>query len=291
MKEKFKYALDLFFSKEMGILPSGLAFSFFFAVIPIISMLFYFLTSFNFSMDAIQNFLNQTFPSGVANLLQPVFIEDLSVSSLVTLVFGLIVTVNGCLAITIACNTIYGIPNAPYYKRLLKGLLLASIMVLLLAFIVIVPLLGNSFIKLLGTFGNFISENEFLINIIYIMLQVPISLLVMYFLIKLIYLIAPDQKTNSRFATKGAIFTTVSWLILTIVFSYYINNIARYDLVYGNLANIVILLFWIYLLAYVFVIGIVINRDVREASIDKTNTIKLEEIRKKVKSQDKKVMS
>lgn len=287
MKEKFKYAANLFLSKEMGILPAGLAFSFFFAVIPIISLLFYLLTSFNFSASVLQNFLSQTFPSGVVNLLQPVFIEDFSTSSLITLIFGLFVTMNGCFSIIIACNTIYNIENAPYYKRLLKAFLLTIIMLLLLAFIVIVPLLGNSFIKLLGTFGNFISENEFLINIIYLMLQIPISLFVIFFLIKLLYMIAPDQKMKGRYVNKGAVFTTITWLTLTVLFSYYINNIARYDLIYGNLANIVMLMFWFYLLAYVFVIGIIINRDTREAEVEKTNSIKLGEIRDKVKNKEK----
>lgn len=287
MKEKFKYAANLFLSKEMGILPAGLAFSFFFAVIPIISLLFYLLTSFNFSASVLQNFLSQTFPSGIVNLLQPVFIEDLSTSSLITLIFGLFVTMNGCFSIIIACNTIYNIENAPYYKRLLKAFLLTIIMLLLLAFIVIVPLLGNSFIKLLGTFGNFISENEFLINIIYLMLQIPISLFVIFFLIKLLYMIAPDQKMKGRYVNKGAVFTTITWLTLTVLFSYYINNIARYDLIYGNLANIVMLMFWFYLLAYVFVIGIIINRDTREAEVEKTNSIKLGEIRDKVKNKEK----
>ena len=108
-------------------------------------------------------------------------------------------------------------------------------------------------------------------------------MIVIFFLIKLLYTIAPDQKIEHKYTNKGALFTTFMWLILTIVFSYYINNIARYDLVYGNLANIVILMFWFYLLAYVFIIGIIINRDVRDITIEKTNTIKLEELRDKVK--------
>jgi len=288
MRKRLKRIIDLSFSKEMGILPSGLAFSFFFAVIPVLSLLFYSLTSLDFSVDIIQNFLSQTFPKGVVNLLQPVFIEDLSIPSLITLISGLIVTINGCLAIIIASNTIYNIPNAPYYKRLLKACFVTVIILVLITFIVIVPLLGNSFIKLLGTFGNVLSDNEFLINAIYFVLQVPVSLLVMYYLIKLIYVIAPDQKINNKYVTKGALFTTVTWIILTFVFSYYINNIAKYNLVYGNLSNIVILMFWFYLLAYVFVIGIIINKDTMEKEVEKTNTIKLEEIRDKVKSKDKK---
>ena len=53
-------------------------------------------------------------------------------------------------------------------------------------------------------------------------------------------------------------------------------------MVYGNLANIVILLLWFYVLAYVFVIGLYLNKKSAEAGIEKTNTIKLDEIRKKV---------
>ena len=83
--------------------------------------------------------------------------------------------------------------------------------------------------------------------------------------------------------TKGAIFTTISWLLVTVLFSYYINNIARFDLIYGNLANLVILLFWFYILAFVFVIGLYLNKNSAVSGIEKTNTIKLEEIRKKVR--------
>ena len=47
--------------------------------------------------------------------------------------------------------------------------------------------------------------------------------------------------------------------------------------------NIVILLLWFYGLAYVFVLGLYLNKYNTESNIEKTNTIKLEEIRKKVK--------
>ena len=52
---------------------------------------------------------------------------------------------------------------------------------------------------------------------------------------------------------------------------------------YGNLANIVILLFWFYVLAYIFVLGMYMNKNKQESGIEKTNTMKLDEIRKKMK--------
>ena len=51
------------------------------------------------------------------------------------------------------------------------------------------------------------------------------------------------------------------------------------------MANIVILLLWFYILAYVFVIGLYLNRHKTDTEIEKTNTYKLEEIRKKVQKE------
>ena len=107
----------------------------------------------------------------------------------------------------------------------------------------------------------------------------------MFFIIKLVYVIAPDEKIRGKYVNRGALFTTISWLIVTVLFSYYINNIAQYNLVFGNLANIVILLLWFYLLAFIFVIGLYLNRKKTEAGIDKTNRIKLDEIRKKIEEE------
>lgn len=287
MKEKLNYIINLLYSKELGILPAGLAYSFVLALIPIISLIFYLVTTINVSADFIMNFINDTFPEGVASLIQPVFIENLSVSSLVTLILGLIVTVNGFSAMIIASNTIYEIDNAPIIKRLFKSLILSIILIILITFMVFVPLLGNSIIKLLSLLGTFISDNEYLVSVLYFILRVPVALLVVFVLVKLIYIIAPDQHIPSKSTTPGALFTTVSWVILTVGFSYYINNLARYDRVYGNLANVVIIMLWFYFLAYILVLGMIINKKVVNNSIDKTNAIKLEEIRKKVIDSEK----
>ena len=114
------------------------------------------------------------------------------------------------------------------------------------------------------------------------------SFFVILFLIKLLYTLSPDDRIPSKYTTKGAVFTTISWIIATYVYSFYINNIADYNLVYGNLANIVILLFWFYVLAYVFVLGLFMNKRNNEIGIEKTNSIKLDEIRKRVEQEKKK---
>ena len=195
---------------------------------------------------------------------------------------SLFVITNGCDTIIATSNTVFGIDSKIGIKRIVKSLILAIILVLLLAFVMIVPLFGKTIINVIGMFTSFISEHEVIINNLYSLLQMPVSLLVMYFTLKLIYIIAPDDKIKGKYVTKGALFTTVSWLIITMVFSYYINNLADYSLIYGNLANVVILLFWLYILAYIFVIGLFLNRKNTEVEKKRTNKIALDEIRKKV---------
>ena len=287
MKEKLKNIYSLLVTKELGILPGNLAYSFFLAIIPILSLLIYFLTSFNLPMSFLQTFLEETFPSSVAEFIQPVLTSDISVESFLTIWLSVVVMTNGCNAIIVASNTIYNFENANIIKRLVKSLVLSIILIILVAFMMIVPLFGRSIINLIGHFTSFIENNRVFIDNIYTILQIPVSMIVMFFIIKLVYYIAPDEKIPSKYLNRGALLTTIGWLLVTVLYSYYINNIARFDLVYGNLANIVILLFWFYVLAYIFVVGLCVNKNKAEAGIEKTNKIKLDEIRKKIKESKK----
>ena len=53
-------------------------------------------------------------------------------------------------------------------------------------------------------------------------------MLILFFIIKTIYMIAPDQKLSGKYVNRGAAFTTISWMIVTWGYSYYVNNMASY---------------------------------------------------------------
>ena len=153
MKEKIKKKFDMFFemisSNEFSILPGSLAYSFFLAIIPIISIIFYLLISFNLPMTILSDFLNDTLPVNVRNYLVPVFTNEIPINQFITLCLSIVVITNGCNLIIIASNTIFGFENASFGKRIVKSLFLAIILIVLLEFIMIVPLFGKSIIKLI----------------------------------------------------------------------------------------------------------------------------------------------
>ena len=282
MKKGTKRLYELIVSKEFQILPGNIAYSLCLSIIPIITIIIYILSSLNIKASTINTVLLEVVPKTILDFVKPLFSSKASANQILTIFLSLFVITNGCNTIIATSNSVFNIESKVGIRRIIKSLILAIILVLLLAFILIVPLFGKTIINVIGLFTKFISEHEVMINNIYTILQIPVSLIVMFFAILLIYIIAPDDKIKTKYVIKGAMFTTISWFFVTMIFSYYINNLANYNLVYGSLANVVILLFWLYILAYIFVIGLFLNRKKTEVEKKKTNKRALEEIRKKV---------
>ena len=104
-------------------------------------------------------------------------------------------------------------------------------------------------------------------------LKGPIAWLIIFCFIKIIYTMAPDRKIPSSFVNKGAIFTSIGWVIATYAYSYYISNFAHYNVFYGGLSNVIILMLWVYLLAYIFTIGMALNHNEEKEQLEKTGSI------------------
>jgi len=50
----------------------------------------------------------------------------------------------------------------------------------------------------------------------------------------------------------------------TQIYSFWIGNVAHYDIFYGSISNIIILLMWVYILAYIFTVGLIINAGIKK---------------------------
>ena len=94
---------------------------------------------------------------------------------------------------------------------------------------------------------------------IYQLLKYPITIFILYGNIRLLYTIAPDEKVASITTRKGAIFTTIGWVLATEIYSFYIGTFASYSIFYGSISNILVLLLWVYILSYIFVLGMGLN--------------------------------
>ena len=213
--------------------------------------------------------MESSIPKEINSILIP-FITgngiDLKVSFY--LIIGFVLASNGAYSIVVTCNQLYGFDSSNYFKRRIKALFLTILLVVLFIFILVVLGFGDSIINFIVNlkFLNIFSDS---INLLYSVLKWPTSFFLILFIIKLIYVIAPDEKIASKHTTKGALFTTLGLIVSSMIYSYYVTNFTRYDIFYGSLTNIVVMMMWVYIISYIFVIGILINTN--SYNIDKNS--------------------
>lgn len=259
IKKIFRNIMAIVKKPEMRILPGQLAFFFVLSIIPIFAIIIIIGSSLSLSSDAITSFFEGAFPSGIVNtLMEMLDYSHLDTNVIIFLISTFIIASNGTFSIINASNTIYKTEPTSWLRRRVKAVFLTFSMVFLLLFILLIPTFGSN---ILSFIGNIPVLNEVIDKIIFVfnLCSVPISIFVVYFTLKLMYVISPDKKIKSRTVTSGALFTTFGWIISSRIYSYYVTHFSKYDLVYGGLANIIILMLWFYILAYIFVIGMSLN--------------------------------
>lgn len=279
LKKRFKNFFNQFLKTisrpEMTILPGQLAFFFVLSVVPIVTLITYFASYLHVSIDFVSNFLTKAFSADLANLLKPMIRGNtLGIKFFISLIIGFYIASNGADSIILTSNAIDGYPNTSYLKRRLKALIMTIFIVTLFVFILLVPVFGNKIVEMV----KYVDLNPLFtmrIEQVIRFLKGPISWFVMFMFIKIIYTMAPDRRIPSSYTTYGAVFTTILWVIVTYIYSFYITHFARYDIFYGSLANLVILMLWVYFLAYIFVVGMCLNYHNEEIKMEKTGQIKI----------------
>ncbi len=258
VKEIRKTFTTILRKPEMQILPGQIAFYLLMSIIPIVALTAiaasYITKSFNY-LDII----NTVMPDALAKILIALSNNMQLQGVAFILLLYIFVGSNAPSSIIIASNMLYEHKQPSYIRLKTKAFIMTIMIAFLLLFVILIPLCGDLILKVvLQLFDvNLIGYYA----IIYQVIKIIVSWLIIYTIIKLLYTMAPDKRIKSKTTTKGTIFTTISWIIATYLFSFYITNIAKYDAIYGNFANILILLIWVWFLAYLFVIGMAINVD------------------------------
>ena len=86
-----------------------------------------------------------------------------------------------------------------------------------------------------------------------------------------LYRYAPDRdKPRWSWASPGSVVATVLWVLASVGFSVYVNAFGNYNKTYGALAGIIILMFWLYLSAFVVLVGAELNAEMELQTVEDT---------------------
>ena len=249
----------LLLKPEMRVLPGNLAFFTVITIIPLVALVATIAATLSISTDTISNILNQVLPGEVGNLINSIIAgSGINFNLIVFYLSAFILASNGSYSMINVSNEIYKVEPRNIISRRLKAIIMTFILVGLFFFLLLIPIFGDSVSKIVEetTNGHTIMT---IIHQLFMLLKYPIVLLILFINIKLTYVIAPDQEIPENTTNTGTIFTTIGWVLATEIFSFYIGKFAKYDLFYGSISNLLVLLLWVYLLSYIYVFGMVIN--------------------------------
>ena len=252
---------NIMLKDELKTLPGHLAFFLVLSIIPILSIISVIASLYGVSLTSVVTFIKGSIPNDIYELLLP-FISEFKITGnvLFFIVVALLLASNGPHAIILASNALYKTEEEDYIHRRVKAFWITIVLVIVFFFTLFIVTSGSFILKTIFSLGFFKSTQTNAVIILWFF-KYPFAYILIYFATKLIYTIAPNVNISSKSVTKGAIFTTIGWLLVSYIFSYYMTNIASYDLLYGSLASIIAMMIWSYLLSTILVIGIAINAD------------------------------
>ncbi|MCX7954235.1 MAG: YihY/virulence factor BrkB family protein [Bacteroidales bacterium] len=207
----------------------------------------------NYVVDLLKNIMPdyafKTIQSTVAEILTKKYSTLLSIGFLTTIYFAS----NSMTSLISAFNAISHLHDTrPWWQQRIVGILLLFVFFILFLIGFLVLVLSNIVL-------NFLQTKGILIKQLYVFLLIVAKWLIVtlcFFLaIYILYYFSPKRKLKSRYIAAGAIMATLFCIAISLGFSYYVSNFGKYNVIYGSLGALIVLLLWIYFNALSLIVG------------------------------------
>jgi membrane protein len=175
--------------------------------------------------------------------------------------FGLVVTLyyasNAVIGLMRSFNrSLHSFTRRNYFENRLVAIQLTLVMILLLIGTIVILVTQNELLKYV--FKAFHVQRSSARGIVKTLRWVVIIPL-FYFTIAFIYKHAPAIKKKWRLISPGTTLATFLMILLTFLFSFWVNKFGNYNKVYGSIGTILILMIVVYFNALILLIGFELN--------------------------------
>ncbi|MCQ2284462.1 MAG: YihY/virulence factor BrkB family protein [Bacteroidales bacterium] len=268
--------MDFFFqSMGKGVVfqrAAAITYRFFVALLPMIIALF---STISYMGEGIKStllsFIESMVPAyvwpAISNMITELITrQDGTLSSVMT-IFGIYFTVVSVNSLLVAMNTSYFNDEK---RKLIKQIGL-SFMIMLIGFLVVVVvlmlfimssvLLNHIHARVPGTArGYFLAIHGS---------KWILTYAAVYFLVSIVYYLAPVKKNNYKFFSAGSSACTILMVLLLWLLNIYFSNFSNYNLIYGSLGAIFAILLWINWTSVILLIGFDLNVSIAKAKKEK----------------------
>jgi len=262
---------------------AAIAFNFFLALIPFILFLFT-LIPFVIDVDFQANLfalMSEIVPNEIYKLAENTIVEVISrpSGSLLSVVFltTLYFATNGVDAVMEGFNQSYfEIEIWPWWKQKVRAFFLMIALAVLMIISMIFLTFGKQTI-------SFLVDQEFITGTLSVFALTALQWIViignLLLSISLLYYFgqSKEKETRYRFISAGSLLATSLFVVGGLSLKLYFENFSRYNLIYGSIGSLIILLVWLYYNSIILLIGFELNTSIRESKAEMISKYKVVE--------------
>lgn len=242
-------------SDHVGAYAAQSSYFFMLCMIPIILLLLTMVQYTPITKADVMTAVLQVFPSSVdsmiTSIVNQVYNQSMGVIPITVLV-ALWSAGKGVLAVTTGLNCVYKcIETRNYIVLRIRATIYTVMFILVIILLLVLSVFGNAL-------NIFIAEHiPILENLAdqLIASRTIITLIVMIAFSLLIYKFLPNRKDKMLRQLPGAVFAAIGWMIVSWIFSIYVDVFKGFSSMYGSLTTIVVIMLWMYFCMYITLLG------------------------------------
>jgi len=167
---------------------------------------------------------------------------------------------NGLMGIMRSFNKIQpGFIQRKWWQTRLLALQLTAVLVFLLLITVVLIIAQGTVLRYI--FNLLDVESEFVRKSVQLVRWLLIIML-FFSMLAVIYRFAPATEKKWKFINAGSTFATILMILVTLGFSFFVNNFVNYNQIYGSIGTILILMLFIYFNSFILLIGFELNASI-----------------------------
>lgn len=279
LKKTIRLTFDNYFNHYVRSNSAALAYYLFFALFPLLIFLSNLLGILDLNVYYITQTLGKILPIEIVSIIESYLDYVTTNSSKTLLIFSLLFSiwfpmraVQGLMDAVRRAFSYDSPKNILIY--MLKQLFCTVILLVVLFISLLFTVLGRNILTFVNSIlpPTAIQASDFLLQFWQYMRFVIIAIL-MFVAIWVLYIIALEYRPPIKQILPGILLALPSWLIVSVLFSFYVENFAQYTAIYGTLGAVIILFVWLYMTAVILILGAELNASLatvlKEANVEK----------------------
>ena len=258
-----KFAKEMFYRvmyDEISLLSANLSYYFILSLFPMLIVALaltpYFKIDQQFLLEKIQSYA----PGDLGDYLFDMISEVLNNKNNTIITVGIVFTLwsasSGIYGIIIAFNNAFRVRDGRIWivTKLISVILTALFLIGMFVALVLI-VFGKQLTYIL--FHKF-NLDEGYYNL-WSVLNSSLPVLFIFLIFVFLYTMGPNLKLKAMSIIPGAVFATISWIIVSKLFGYYIDHFSSYIKTYGTIGAFMAFVLWLYITGYILIIGAEIN--------------------------------